>query len=921
MLFCLLAVSLRGAIHFDSAVPVPSVAALQRASATLADFSPGTDASATSNSGSDAPPKPLVDEAKVFVFDDCIFEGAVFDASSTVESEGSWINLRVHNVLLEHACGFYSLLEAAKCLPASYDLMLPDDAFSLRKEIVNFIATKLDTNIESGEGSGTWREEIASLYFPENQNLTSPRPDLLIIVAHGAKERVYLDSINDYLEAMACPGTHIDAFALLAFAQMWDVRVVVFRQEGVGWTSDKRQFMPEKYVHEEKSIYLVHTDQWVSWAHADEQDCGVKSCRVTSKRISAHHKFLNFRSNVESILPSATDLTALPSAAPSNGKQPDPIQPCETLPILHEAMQAGREAVMLTGNVGAKANVLSEACRQLDFAQVHLRNMFDDMQTSQQAGKSKKHVVLAVKQKNIASLRTAYKRARFEFDKLINMARGIQSIYKITSVPASSSADVTEHAIRTLVALDSSLCLTSEQLEEWYDKLRNRGRMLSTMYRENDYLLMVDETIDLLKHYSGRQILDDKDFDALLEDLKTYGWVLSPRMWTREEIAVMCVILLDPNLRFNNILQKNDKKDEDRQNRGMACLDPRVQAIMYSRLKQYKFVREDEHLPMDVPAAVVLNSGGSYLQRATWHYAVDCRFVVDDKVDAMLFEVTKTPEYTHCDGLYLATTTRRPNGQPVYVGISPTQFFGASGKNKLSWDSQPMKNALSPGHELFEYFIEKDCVGKTFNAERVLYWENGKAVFQSVTAYGTDMKLLTMDCESLLHSITKWSRISSFDFKNKKSVMASGSKKNIPELSRVEVKGTIAPNYTFACGTKRIEVDIKRTVLHSRPTPLKKQRFHKDGPTLFDDKQFDDHGNILPWAPGTSKRTVPLPPGISVSALFAFFCRTFLGLKPVERKEHERSCSSGSLRLHARIGRAIIFAFDTDHQVWNMNNV
>jgi hypothetical protein len=151
--------------------------------------------------------------------------------------------------------------------------------------------------------------------------------------------------------------------------------------------------------------------------------------------------------------------------------------------------------------------------------------------------------------------------------------------------------------------------------------------------------------------------------------------------------------------------------------------------------------------------------------------------------------------------------------------------------------------------------------------------------------------------------------------------MASGSKKNIPELSRVEVKGTIAPNYTFACGTKRIEVDIKRTVLHSRPTPLKKQRFHKDGPTLFDDKQFDDHGNILPWAPGTSKRTVPLPPGISVSALFAFFCRTFLGLKPVERKELERSCSSGSLRLHARIGRAIIFAFDTDHQVWNMNNV
>jgi hypothetical protein len=392
--------------------------------------------------------------------------------------------------------------------------------------------------------------------------------------------------------------------------------------------------------------------------------------------------------------------------------------------------------------------------------------------------------------------------------------------------------------------------------------------------------------------------------------------VLSPRMWTREEIAVMCVIILDPKLRFINILQKNDEKDEDRQNRGMACLDPRVQAIMYSRLKQYKFVSEDKHLPMDVPAAVILNSGGCYLQRATWQYPVDCRFVVDDTVDAMLFWVTKTPEYTSCDGLYIATKTRRPNDQPVYVGISPTQFFGRPEKDKQDWDSEPMKNALSPGHVLFEYFIEEDCVGKDFKAERVLYWENGKAVFQSVTAYGTDMKLLTMDCETLLSPITKWSRMYNFDFKNKKSMMVSGSKKKIPELSRVKVKGTIAPNYTFACGTKRIEHLLQAKVTETRPKPLKKQRFHKDGPTLYDGKQFDSHGNILPHATGDSVRTIPLPPCISVSALFAFFCRTFLGIKAVQRKEIVRSCTSGSLRLHARIGRAIIFAFDTDHQVW-----
>jgi hypothetical protein len=71
--------------------------------------------------------------------------------------------------------------------------------------------------------------------------------------------------------------------------------------------------------------------------------------------------------------------------------------------------------------------------------------------------------------------------------------------------------------------------------------------------------------------------------------------------------------------------------DEERyQNRGMACLDPRVQAIMYSRLKQYKIVLEDSHLPIDMPAAVDLNSGGSYLQTGTWQYPLNCTFVVDD---------------------------------------------------------------------------------------------------------------------------------------------------------------------------------------------------------------------------------------------------------------------------------------------------
>ena len=187
------------------------------------------------------------------------------------------------------------------------------------------------------------------------------------------------------------------------------------------------------------------------------------------------------------------------------------------------------------------------------------------------------------------------------------------------------------------------------------------------------------------------------------------------------------------------------------------------------------------------------------------------------------------------------------------------------------------------------------------------------------------MKLMTMDCETLCsHSTSNcWSRIENFDFKNKKSIMVAGSAQQRPEIS--PIKGTFTkPNYTFACGTERIVIPVKRTRTHNKPKPTKTQRLHKDGPTMYDNEQFDERGNILPGAREYTVRNTPLPSGISVSALFAFFCRTFLGIKPVEagkkksNKELERSCESNSdvsLRLHASIGRAIIFNFDTDHQV------
>ena len=64
-------------------------------------------------------------------------------------------------------------------------------------------------------------------------------------------------------------------------------------------------------------------------------------------------------------------------------------------------------------------------------------------------------------------------------------------------------------------------------------------------------------------------------------------------------------------------------------------------------------------------------------------------------------------------------------------------------------------------------------------------------------------------------------------------------------------------------------------------------------------------------------RNDPLPTlvqGRATSALFAFFTRTFLGLKPAA--QIDRVHPSKGLRLHAPIGTAVIFYFDEDHQGW-----
>lgn len=93
---------------------------------------------------------------------------------------------------------------------------------------------------------------------------------------------------------------------------------------------------------------------------------------------------------------------------------------------------------------------------------------------------------------------------------------------------------------------------------------------------------------------------------------------------------------------------------------------------------------------------------------------------------------------------------------------------------------------------------------------------------------------------------------------------------------------------------------------------VNKQVFHKDGPTMFCPLQFDEQGNIRTNAPAQGNRTAHLPTGNARSALFAFFTRTFLGLRP----KGKRPAPASGLRLYASPGKAFIFNMDLDHQGW-----
>lgn len=390
--------------------------------------------------------------------------------------------------------------------------------------------------------------------------------------------------------------------------------------------------------------------------------------------------------------------------------------------------------------------------------------------------------------------------------------------------------NVTEQAILTLQSLDRGASMASKEVEVWVKHLRARCTFMHHAYRNEDFDLLAEDIIEYLGQYKGKVPFSAALMKPLLKHLQKYGWVLSPHMWSHEEILLMCIITTDANLQFDGIKQKDKAKEYEKlQNRGMAPLDNRVQAIMHARLVQYQLCDTSLHLPPSVPSAVVLNSCGSYLQMATWEYVKGARFVTDPTVQHPLIHVTGAPQYVHCNAYYVATSTTRPNGSTVYVSVSPNEMYGPvkTSEDSREWDGVPLARSLHPDHPLKRLLTrptqKKPALWAT---ERVAYWEDGHLCFQSVTAYGTKHYMMQMQCVSALSPATSTKVITNYNWDAKIAIMTACDAKPVvislacPEGSRP---------HRLAFGLQKCAVRYSK----DKPEPLRKQvrglRFRGEG--------------------------------------------------------------------------------------------
>jgi len=143
---------------------------------------------------------------------------------------------------------------------------------------------------------------------------------------------------------------------------------------------------------------------------------------------------------------------------------------------------------------------------------------------------------------------------------------------------AKGTASVEQFCWSTLEA-DNDFCLSTLEILSYGDHLFHEDETKSTevellrllrcrcvalfnFYNNCCFLFLLEEAEDAIRTYGGIQspIVPE----VMQKLLRERGFVLTPRMWTKIELACIMVLLIDPHLSYLGIEQKNLTEKQNR---------------------------------------------------------------------------------------------------------------------------------------------------------------------------------------------------------------------------------------------------------------------------------------------------------------------------------------------------------------------
>jgi hypothetical protein len=123
---------------------------------------------------------------------------------------------------------------------------------------------------------------------------------------------------------------------------------------------------------------------------------------------------------------------------------------------------------------------------------------------------------------------------------------------------------VTNTCIDTLELLAAGKTVHPDVEKEGLAMLTGRCQALQKLYGNTEFLEFLATAQESLATYDGKQNAYSRQ--VMVNNLRKFGFVISPRMWSKLELLMLMVIILEPTLHYLGIRQK-DRKDERDQNR------------------------------------------------------------------------------------------------------------------------------------------------------------------------------------------------------------------------------------------------------------------------------------------------------------------------------------------------------------------